>query len=320
METQKLTLEIPENITALLSTSTQPTLAKIFNKELNLRAAIEADPNSLPKFDFVLPNFIAGSLGSLISQGGTGKSMLALQIAILISCGVDIGEISPFQPPIGKVIFLPAEDPAVSFIHRLNALGAFLPSDNREILYKNLTIQPLIGNGPNILEDSWLFRLFYLASNHRLMIIDTFRRFHNEDENNSSIMAIVLNRLERIALATDCAIIFLHHSSKSSAINATADQQQAARGSTVLTDNCRWQSFLVKMSESEAKKYNIEDENRHKYLRFGVSKSNFGEPYQEIWLERQQGGVLKKTTLLSPVNPATSKKTKERSNEREDRV
>jgi RecA-family ATPase len=318
MENKESKSKIPESITALLS-APSPRLAKIFKEALDIRAAIEADPNDLPKLDFVLPNFIAGNLGAIISPGGTGKSMLALQMGILISCGVDIGGISPFQLPIGKVIFLPAEDPEESFIHRLNDLGTFLTPNHREVLYKNLTIQPLIGNGPDILDDRWLLRFYDLALDHRLMFMDTFRRFHNEDENNSSIMAKVLTRLERVALETKCAIIFLHHSSKSSAVNATADQQQAARGSSVITDNCRWQSFLVKMSEAEAKKYNIEDENRHKYIRFGVSKSNFGEPYQDIWLERQHGGVLRRATLLSPVNSATTPH-KRKSNDRENRI
>jgi RecA-family ATPase len=304
----------PEGIKELTRDPLKLAPPRVDKLQLNIKDLFEADPHDLPRLDFVLPNLPAGNLGSLISPGGTGKSMLALQMAILVACGEDIGGISPNQPKIGKVIFLPAEDPAESFAYRLNVMATFVSPEHREALYQNLTIHPLVGSGPDILDDNWLGYLYQLAFDRRLMILDTFRRFHNGDENDSSTMAIVLNRLERVALETNCAIIFLHHSSKSSAINATVDQQQAARGSSVLTDNCRWQGFLVKMSETEAGKRGVSADARHRYLRFGLSKINFGEPYQEIWLERQNGGVLRRANLPTPSTPGRKVRTYGREN------
>ena len=37
-----------------------------------------------PEFDFVLPGMLAGTVGSLVSPGGVGKSFLALQLALLV--------------------------------------------------------------------------------------------------------------------------------------------------------------------------------------------------------------------------------------------
>ena len=34
-----------------------------------------------PPIDYVLPNMVAGTVGALVSPGGAGKSMLALQLA-----------------------------------------------------------------------------------------------------------------------------------------------------------------------------------------------------------------------------------------------
>lgn len=78
--------------------------------------------------------------------------------------------------------------------------------------------------------------------------MDTLRRFHQEDENNSAAMSKVIGKLEGIAADTGCSIIFLHHSNKGAATMGVGDIQQASRGSSVLVDNIRWQSYLAGMT------------------------------------------------------------------------
>ena len=43
-----------------------------------------------PPIDYVLPNMVAGTVGALVSPGGAGKSMLALQLAMQIAGGPDL--------------------------------------------------------------------------------------------------------------------------------------------------------------------------------------------------------------------------------------
>lgn len=72
---------------------------------INILEAFAAAP---PPLDYVLPNMVAGTVGALVSPGGAGKSMLALQLAAQIAGGPDllgVGEL-----PTGPVIYLPAED------------------------------------------------------------------------------------------------------------------------------------------------------------------------------------------------------------------
>lgn len=73
---------------------------------LDLMAAFTELP---PPIDYVLPNMVAGTVGALVSPGGAGKSMLALQLAAQIAGGPDLLEIGEF--PTGQVVYLPAEDP-----------------------------------------------------------------------------------------------------------------------------------------------------------------------------------------------------------------
>lgn len=57
------------------------------HKPINILEAFAAAP---PPLDYVLPNMVAGTVGALVSPGGAGKSMLALQLAAQIAGGPDL--------------------------------------------------------------------------------------------------------------------------------------------------------------------------------------------------------------------------------------
>lgn len=226
------------------------------HKPINILEAFAAAP---PPLDYVLPNMVAGTVGALVSPGGAGKSMLALQLAAQIAGGPDLLEVG--ELPTGPVIYLPAEDPPTAIHHRLHALGA------------------------------------HLSAEGRLMVLDTLRRFHIEEENASGPMAQVIGRMEAIAADTGCSIVFLHHASKGAAMMGAGDQQQASRGSSVLVDNIRWQSYLSSMTSAEAEEWGVDDDQRRFFVRFGVSKANYGAPFADRWFRRHDGGVLKPAVL-----------------------
>ena len=259
---------------------------------LDLMAAFTELP---PPIDYVLPNMVAGTVGALVSPGGAGKSMLALQLAAQIAGGPDLLEIGDF--PTGQVVYLPAEDPPAAIHHRLHALGAHLSAAERQAVADGLLIEPLIGKCPNIMAASWFDALKRAAEGRRLMILDTLRRFHIEEENASGPMAQVVGHMEAIAADTGSSIVFLHHASKSAAMMGSGDQQQASRGSSVLVDNIRWQSYLSGMTQGEAEILGVDDCQRGYFVRFGVSKANYGAPFQELWFRRHDGGVLKPAVL-----------------------
>ena len=221
--------------------------------------------------------------------------MLALQLATQIAGGPNLLEVGEF--PVGPVIYLPAEDPPAAIHHRLHALGAHLTAEQRQAVAEGLLIEPLIGRCPNIMCLDWFDGLKRAAAGRRLMILDTLRRFHIEDENVSGPMAQVIGRMEAIAADTGCSIVFLHHASKSAAMIGAGDQQQASRGSSVLVDNIRWQSYLSGMTQTEAEEWGVDDSQRGYFVRYGVSKANYGSPFAERWFRRHEGGVLKPAVL-----------------------
>lgn len=252
-----------------------------------------------PPLDFVLPGLLAGTVGALVSPGGAGKSMLALELAILVASGQDIAGIAGDKKyPQGDVAFLAAEDPAVAIQQRLYAIGKHITDeDTRMHVAERLAIEPLLGKQPDIEKPEWSEYVKAMAEGRRLLFLDTLRRFHTGDENSSGEMSEVLGRMEAITAATGCAIVFLHHSSKSAAMNGQGDQQQASRGSSVLVDNIRWQMYLAGASKDEAKKMGIDEELRGYFVRAGVSKQNYGPPMSDIWLHRVEGGALMPANL-----------------------
>lgn len=186
----------------------------------------------------------------------------------------------------GFSAYLPGEDPELAVRHRLYALGEHCTEDEKQIIAQNLMIEPLDGHEVNILSEQWFQYISSVAVNRRLLVLDTLRIIHQLDENDSGAMSRVVGAMKRIAASTGCAIVFLHHTSKSTALNEQGAEQQASRGSSVLVDNIRWQGYMKTMSSSEAKTLGVSEDRRRFFVEFGVSKQNYGAPFEPVWLRK----------------------------------
>lgn len=267
-------------------------MTSLLTKALDIAEAFNSAPEPV---DYVLPNMVAGTVGALVSPGGAGKSMLILQLAMQIAGGSDLLEIGELNH--GTVTYLPAEDPLITIHHRLHALGKHLSEEQKQLIARQMTIFPLVGVMPNIMGSQWRNELLKVADGHRLLVLDTLRRFHIEEENASGPMSLVVGAMESIAAETGCSIVFLHHASKGAAMSGAGDLQQASRGSSVLVDNVRWQAYLAGMTQAEAESLGVDNSQRGYFVRFGVSKANYGPPFKERWFRRHDGGVLKPAVL-----------------------
>lgn len=257
-----------------------------------------------PPFDYVLPGMLAGSVGFMLSPGGTGKSMWALAASCAIASGAKDADVLGLEPTQGKVMYFSAEDGEIPIWHRLHAMGSRFGPETRAALGANLSIQDIVGMRPDIMDEKWHGAIVKYGKGLRLIVLDTLTRFHQLDENSNGDMAKLVSILEYIAKQTGAAILVIHHSSKSMAINGRGDEQQAARGASALIDNARWAGNLVGMTVDESKMLSdtqggnvIGPDNRGYYVRFAVSKQNHGKPFPETWYVRSDGGILVKTTL-----------------------
>jgi RecA-family ATPase len=260
---------------------------------LDLRAAIEQPPKPL---DFVLPGLKSGTVGAIVSPGATGKTMLALQAAVTVASGVDTLELAAlgWRPVGGRVLFLSGEDPDDVLAERIHHIGQRLTHGPREALFERLAIAPLMGRGPDLMTAQWRDWLATEAPDTRLIVIDTLRRFHHLDENDGGQMASLIAYLEQICREHSTTILFLHHTSKAGALSGA---QQASRGSSVLTDNARFQANLVTMMPSQAEEWGVDESCRRSFVRLSFAKLNYSAPLPDCWFRRREGGVLEPAVL-----------------------
>lgn len=275
---------------------------------IDILAAFTQEP---PELQFVLPGLLKGTVGALVAPGASGKSFLALEIAASIAA-------TPFNKELydgfginpksrGGVLYLALEDPSVVLQRRLHSMGQHIPPEHRAAMAFNLCIEPLLGNGLDLMRDDHLNWITQQALGKQLVVIDTLSRAHQMDENSNGDMSLLLRRLEAVGAQSGAAVLFIHHISKSASRDAQGADQFAARGASVLIENARYAAYLSKMTEKEAEKWSermdgqaLHSDRVSSFVRWGVSKQNYDVNPHEKWFKRSDGGVL----LPAEIKPA----------------
>lgn len=272
---------------------------------LDLSDAFENEP---PPLDFVLPGLVAGTVGALVSPGATGKSFWALEAAAAVAGATDLMNLGIKHT--GRALVVAAEDPVHVLKQRMHSFGKHLSASDREALCERLDILPAMAAGIDLRGESsvWTNKLCKRAEGCRLVVIDTLSRVHTGEENDRKDAAWVMRRLETIANETGAAVLFLHHVTKSVALGGQGDQQQAARGSSVWIDEARWAGFLKTMDEKEASEWSVDPEFRRNFVRFGINKSNYCAPVDDVWLKRREGGIFTPAELCKAI-PSSKRKS-----------
>ncbi|MBU9199990.1 helicase RepA family protein [Burkholderia multivorans] len=259
--------------------------ARSLPESINLKSLLGRAPTPL---DFVLPGFVRGTVGALVSPGGVGKSYWSLAAAVAIGAGSK-ADLTGLKPAEGRVVLLSKEDPLPVLEQRLHEMAKVLP---KSVSYAGVDYRSCLGLDIDIMNAGWFDAIVTAARGARLVILDTLTRFHKLDENSAQDMGALLSQLESLAAASGASVLFLHHTSKAAVVNGQASLQQAARGSSVLVDNARWSAFLAVMTEQEAKSIGVPAGERVQYVRWNISKQNYGPAIPDVWYRRNDGGVL----------------------------
>lgn len=241
------------------------------------------------ELDFVLPGLLSASVGGVISPGGVGKSFWLIQVGLQVANAWSrdlIGE--PVKQ--GDVVIFSAEDAADVTTMRIQSMIEQGCATTANL--DRLKIYSLAGSWLDLMADSCLEELTKAGAGARLIVLDTLKRFHTLDENSTQDMSRLMARMEKLAAGTGAAVLFVHHTTKSAVLNGQQGLAQAARGASVLVDNCRWLAFLATMSEQEARTYGVPPTWREKYVRWNIAKQNYGKSQEDRWYERKVDGVL----------------------------
>ncbi len=235
---------------------------------------------------------IAGFPSVLVAPGGTGKSALTLAEGLAMASGKTLfaGE-KPVRPL--RVWMHNAEDPQDEQLRRLAAAQAHYGISDAEIggrLFMTsgrelpLCLARMGRNGPEVVPGV-VERLVDLMLDAKVdvLVLDPLGATHSLPENDNTAVNVLVGALRQIADRTGAAVVCVHHTSKVAGADMGAAGANAARGASALVDGARIVRQLVRMSEAEAKKFGIAEDERHQYVRVENGKANLAPAAKARW-------------------------------------
>ncbi len=260
---------------------------------LILRPATLPLPTEIPPRPWLYgTQLIRGFVTVLVAPGGTGKTAYAMAVAIAIATGQQIlGEHIFFS---GPTAVLNLEDPmdelnrrtaAIMIRHKLDSCQVidrlFLHSgDDRPI-----TIAELDPDGFSVAYPDEAAIITQITEHGIVaMVVDPYAESHSLEENSNPHMVKAAAAWRRIANATNCAILLVHHVRKGAVTDI-----DAARGAKALTDSARVGLILSPMSAEEAEGFRIPELERWSYVRLDDAKVNLApRAFKARWFHLEQ--------------------------------
>jgi len=265
--------------------------------------------NSNGKTSGFLPK---GIVAMLVGTGGVGKSHLLSQLAVSVATGTPF--LDTFMPTKhcginhqGNV-FLGLGENQYDDIHRLlykatKRLRNQGKQNDEQILFaasQRIAAFSFCGQQSSFLANgkpSLYFREFKMRLEEKapkngwnLIILDPVSRIMGADaetDNASATQFIALLEELTIDLPGNPTVLFAHHTNKSASLTGTSQGQQAARGSSALTDGVRWQCNYSRDTSKPSSNVAI----------LKMTKSNFTQILEEIQTEKEVDGYIKKLPL-----------------------
>jgi len=198
--------------------------------------------------------------------GGSGKSYLALQLAISIASG---NRFLRFATTQGKVIYLNGEDPDSEshrrFRRMIDTLSEFHTEEQIRQIAENITYISMIAvqDSPILLSPHMQptqtyakLQKFVRAWKPDLVILDPLSLFI-ASENDNSYAAQFYALLRKL----DATVLVLHHQSKAG-MNGEAPERARARGASVWVENARTR-MILKENQLKIEKNNYSNKGKY---------------------------------------------------------
>lgn len=166
-----------------------------------------------------------GAVGILGGEPKCCKSFLALELAVAVSSGRPCLGRYQVQKP-GPVLLFAAEDSHQIVKARLNGIAMA-----RNVSLHDLDIQVITAERLRLdqSEDTSALEQTVATVQPRLLILDPFVRLHRIDENSSTEVAAILEKMRLIQRRYGTAILIVHHAKKNGGATRAG---QALRGSS----------------------------------------------------------------------------------------
>jgi RecA-family ATPase len=278
-------------------------------------------------FKRLLPKKI---VAALIAAGGTGKSFMAIHMAVASASGGMFLDEFISEKPI-KVVFISGEDDQNELNRRLRSAIKNFSNSYKDLVKQNLSFidfsssfelftNKLSYGETSITETpAKLIKLIQdkLGDEVGLIIIDPVSRFRGGEENSAPDTTRFVQTIQLLSEQLNSTVLLVHHVNKNAKVNGTG--QNNARGSSALVDGVRLVMELNALSDKEMKdQFNIAPGTKE-LLSLSVVKSNYGKKIMPITVEktddgsfvpfRQERGDYRKIEVLKKIQEKPSTKT-----------
>lgn len=263
-----------------------------------------------PQREWCIKEFLPKKIvATIIAAGGTGKSILALHIAVAIASGTSLfAKYFPDNP--AKVVFISGEDDLPELHRRLHRVTQGIGDSVKELVSNNLHFIDLANS----------FELFTSKNAHQdakittvpsricsaikdaigddvgLVIIDPISRFRGGEENLAADTTRFVQALQQIRDQLNTTVLTLHHVNKGARMNGAT--QNNARGSSAFIDGVRLVFELNSLSPEDLKRKYGTAFSESRMLLLQTVKSNYGKPIDPLYLLRRDDGSLELQSML----------------------
>lgn len=255
-----------------------------------------------PPRQWLVPDLIPHRNVTLLNgDGGTGKSLLALQLAAAVATGRRwIGK----EAKHGGALFLSAEDELDELHRRLTDIGADLALELAA--FDRLMLRSLAGEDAvlgaldkatgQIKASAIMDDLNAWVAEHRpaLVVLDTLADLFGGQESDRAQTRQFVSMLRGLALRHDCAVLLLAHPSLTGIATGTGSS-----GSTAWNASVRSRLYLDRVKEGS-----YEPDPDARILR--TMKSNYGRTGGEIALRWEVGAFKEKSGAADTQGMAAS--------------
>lgn len=240
--------------------------------------------------DFLVRGFVS----ALAGPGGTGKTSVALAIALSVALGRDLLALDDEEDRVkrqGAVLYWNLEDPLDEMKLRIAAEIKHRHIDQAKLKGQFFVLSgrdhPLCvaeRNAKGKVEVMNITPVVQMLREHQIttLVVDPLVNAHRTDGNSNSDLAIVVDQFRKIAHEADCALLLVQHFRK----GGQGGDVEASLGAVTLTNGCRVVETLTAMSEDDARALGIDPQNRRRYVKRDNAKMNLSAaPTQCEWLE-----------------------------------
>ena len=248
---------------------------------------------------------LRGAVTIISAAGGTGKTQFTLQAAIAFALGEEFAGFRPMRKDL-KIAFVSGEEPLDEIWRRIAAIEVarvgYKAADIekfKERLYGRLFIcqgknVALVTKGSTAKNDVAQRTTFHeelcediIDQGIDLVILDPLIRLHSGLDENSAEMQELHNAADDIATRANCGVVLVSHTNKMS--KGTVDDQNAARGTSAMTDAARVVIIMANMTKEEAKELLPEAEQATymRYCRLGDPKQSYSVNSVPKWFRKQ---------------------------------